>query len=124
MKRIKEKSEFAKNLIAIRKIKGLSQRDLAKLSHLSNRVIAYYESNSSIPSYNILKKLAKALNVSICVLIDPDYSDKEIIKLNTRTIKKIKLLEQLSPTNQRKVLDYIKALLVQEERIFEKPEGK
>jgi transcriptional regulator with XRE-family HTH domain len=114
MKNISNKSIFAKNLIAIRKAKGLSQRDLAKLSNISNRVIAYYENKSSIPSYEILVKIAKALNVSICSLIDPEYSDKNILGLNTRTIKKIKLLDQLSPENQRKVTDYIKALLAQE----------
>ena len=108
------KSIFAKNLIAIRKAKGLSQRDLAKLSNISNRVIAYYETKASIPSYEILVKIAKALETSICSLIDPEYSDKNILGLNTRTIKKIKLLDQLSPGNQRKVTDYIKALLAQE----------
>jgi transcriptional regulator with XRE-family HTH domain len=114
MEDIINKSIFAKNLIAIRKAKGLSQRDLAKLSNISNRVIAYYETKSSIPSYEILVKIAKALNTSICSLIDPEYSDKNILGLNTRTIKKIKLLDQLSPENQRKVTDYIKALLAQE----------
>lgn len=108
------KSIFAKNLIAIRKAKGLSQRDLAKLSNISNRVIAYYETKSSIPSYDILVKIAKALKTSICSLIDPEYSNKNILELDTRTIKKVKLLYQLSPVNQRKVTDYIKALLAQE----------
>jgi hypothetical protein len=71
MEKDNEKSEFAKNLIAIRKAKGLSQ-------------------------------------------IDPESSDKEILKLSTRAIKKIKLIEQLSPENQRKALDFIKALIDQE----------
>jgi len=114
MEDIINKSIFAKNLIAIRKAKGLSQRDLAKLSNISNRVIAYYETKLSIPSYEILVKIAKALNTSICSLIDPEYSDKNILGLNTRTIKKVKLLDQLLPENQRKVTDYIKALLAQE----------
>ena len=120
MENSSNKSVFAKNLIAIRKAKGLSQRDLAKLSNLSNRVIAYYETRSSIPSYKILAKIAKALDTSICSLIDPEYSDKNILGLNMRTIKKIKLLDQLSPASQRKVLDYIKALLAQEKLIKKK----
>lgn len=103
--------KFSENLIAIRKIKGLSQRDLAKLTGISNRVIAYYELNSSIPDLDKLEKLAKALNVSIADLVDPDHSDKKILSLNTRSIKKIQLLEQLPREDQKKVIDYIKDLI-------------
>ena len=106
-----ERTDFAKNLIAIRKSKGLSQRDLAKLTGISNRMIAYYETNSVIPPIDKLGKLSKALEVSISELLDNNLSEKEIIKLNTRSLKKIKLLEQLPPEDQRKVLDYIKDLL-------------
>ena len=106
-----EKSFFAKNLISIRKTKGISQRDLAKKTGISTRMIAYYEGKSSIPSIEILKKLANALNVTVAELVDPEHKIQEIQNLNTRTIKKIQLLEQLPPEDQRKVLDYIKDLL-------------
>jgi transcriptional regulator with XRE-family HTH domain len=106
-----ERSNFANNLIAIRKIKGLSQRDLAKITGISNRMIAHYEIYSEIPSFEKLKKIADALEVSVAELIDPNYSDKQIIKFNTRTIKKIELLEQLPAEDQKKVLDYIKTLI-------------
>ena len=113
MNKNENRSSFAKNLIALRKLKGLSQRDLAKLTGLSNRVIAYYETNSSVPSIDKLEKVANALKISIAELIDPHYSDKSFLKLNTRTLKKIKLLEQLSLKDQKKVLDYIQALIDQ-----------
>ena len=108
---MKNKTNFAKNLIATRKTKGFSQRDLAKLSGISNRMIGYYETYSVIPPIEKLEKLSKALDVSISELIDNKLSDKNIIDLDTRTIKKIKLLSQLPPEDQRKVLDYIKDLI-------------
>lgn len=110
-----KKSIFARNLIAIRKAKGISQRDLANLSGISSRVIAYYETNSSIPSIDKLEKLATVLDVSMSDLIDPKKSDKETLKLNTRTIKKIQLLEKLTTEDQKKVMDYIKLLLKNKE---------
>lgn len=111
----KKRSAFAKNLIAIRKAKGLSQRDLAKISGISHRMLAYYETNTIIPPIDKLVKLSMALDVSISTLLDQEKSDKKLLSLNTRTIKKIMLLEQLSLANQRKVLDYIKALIAQEQ---------
>lgn len=119
---LEKKSTFAKNLIAIRKAKGVSQRDLAKLSGISNRMIAYYETHSVIPPIDKLEKLALVLDVSLASLLDKTASNKDILNLNTRTLKKIKLLEQLSPENQRKVLDYIQVLLDQER--LQKQKGK
>lgn len=114
--KIKNRSEFAKNLITIRKAKGLSQRDLARLTGISGRMIAYYETRSEIPSMEKLEKIAEVLKVSIADLIDKKATDKENLKLNTRTLKKVKILEKLSPENQRKVMDYINALLAQEKQ--------
>jgi transcriptional regulator with XRE-family HTH domain len=114
---LKEKSIFSKNLISARKQKGISQRDLSKLSGISNRVIAYYETHSTIPPMEKLKKIAEALNVPIAKLIDPTLSDKKILQLNTRTLKKVKLLEQLSQKDQQKVLEYIKDLLAKNKNL-------
>ena len=111
MSRITQRSDFANNLIAIRKEKGFSQRDLANETGISGRMIAYYETHSDMPSIDKLKKIANALNVSVAQLIDTSLSDKNMLSLNTRTLKKIKLLEQLPVKDQQKVLIYIKDLI-------------
>ncbi len=111
MTKTEERSEFAKNLIAIRKEKGFSQRDLAKASGISNRMIAYYETHADIPPTDKLKKIADVLEISVAQLIDTKLSDKNTLSLNTRTLKKIKLLEQLPAEDQRKVMTYIKDLI-------------
>jgi transcriptional regulator with XRE-family HTH domain len=110
------KPAFAKNLITLRKAKGMSQRDLAHASGISNRMIAYYENHSVIPPIAKLEKLAHSLKVSLGELIDKNLAKSDVSSLNTRTLKKVKLLEQLPPAEQRKVLDYINALIAQQSK--------
>lgn len=106
-----EKSYFAKNLIALRKAKGVSQRDLSKKTGISTRMIAYYEGRSSIPNISILRKLAEALDGTVSELVEPNESEKKNGNLNTRTIKKVKIIEQLPPEDQRKVIEFASALI-------------
>lgn len=110
---MKDKSTFGANLSALRKAKGLSQRDLAKATGISQRMIVYYENRATIPPIEKINKLATALQLTVADLLDSSVSNKELLSLNTRTLKKVKLLEQLPATEQRKVLDYINALIAQ-----------
>ncbi len=57
------RSEFAQNLIAIRRRKGVTQIELGKRTGLSQRMISFYETESDGPSTAILKKFALALGV-------------------------------------------------------------
>lgn len=107
------RSDFARNLIALRKERGYSQRDLAAKSGISHRMLAYYETHSVIPPIQKLEALAKALDSPVVRLLDRTLTDKDMVRLNTRTMKKVKLMEQLPPEDQRKVLEYIQALLAQ-----------
>jgi DNA-binding XRE family transcriptional regulator len=52
----------------IRKSKGLSQYDLAQLAGIGYTAISNFENHRRIPSNEIRRKLAKALNVSEDVL--------------------------------------------------------
>jgi transcriptional regulator with XRE-family HTH domain len=110
---MKDKSTFGAHLSALRKAKGLSQRDLAKTTGISQRMIVYYENHATIPPLEKINKLAAALKLTVADLLDSSVSNKELLSLNTRTLKKVKLLEQLPPAEQRKVLDYINALIAQ-----------
>lgn len=105
-----DRAPFSRNLIAWRKKKGLSQRDLAQSSGISYRMVAYYETHSVIPPADKLDQLALALNVTVAELLNPDLDTASIVQLNTRSLKKLQLLEQLTPEDQRKVMEYIKAL--------------
>lgn len=106
------KSPFSVNLMAHRKKKGLSQRDLAAKTGISQRMISYYEAHVMVvPPMDKLKKIAEVLGVAIAELIDPNLIPKAAADLNTRTLKKVQLIEQLPPADQRKVMSYALDLL-------------
>lgn len=52
-------------LLALRKAAGLSQADLADLTGLSSKTIAYWETSATPPRSDVLPQLAKALGVSV-----------------------------------------------------------
>lgn len=55
---------FPNNLKAIRKSKGLTQKQLSDLSGVSRVAIARYETNQQTPQKAAIEKLARALGVS------------------------------------------------------------
>lgn len=62
---------FADKLITIRKSRGLSQQDLCRLSGLSRRALAYYESGERLPSHrSTIDALSRALRVDSTELMD------------------------------------------------------
>lgn len=66
----KQEYSLAKNLKRLREKKGLSQDRLAKLADVANNTIIKIEQGENInPTLDTLKKVAKALEVSIDDLI-------------------------------------------------------
>lgn len=55
-------------LVALRKEKGLTQRELAKASNLTQPAIARLESKSAIPQLDTLLKVADALGCSLALV--------------------------------------------------------
>jgi len=63
-------SNIAKNLRKLREAKGLSQERLARLADVANNTIVKIEAGKNKnPTLNTLKKIAKALGVSVDELI-------------------------------------------------------
>ena len=62
----KQEYPFSKNLKKLRQAKGLSQDRLAKLADVTNNTIIKIEQGENItPTLATLKKIAKALGVSL-----------------------------------------------------------
>lgn len=70
------RSEFAKNLIAIREKKGISQVELAEKMGITQRVVSFYEGKSEGPSPELLRRFALALSIDA----------KELIGLNKTAV--------------------------------------
>ena len=62
---------LSKNIMRLRKQKGLSQEKLARLSDVANNTIIKMESGENDnPTLETLRKVAKALDVSVDELIN------------------------------------------------------
>jgi transcriptional regulator with XRE-family HTH domain len=88
---------FGMLLANIRKKAGYSQYTLADETGISQRMIAYYESQGGRPPADVLLKLADALGVTIDELLGRNKSnDKNVKPQNLRLLKKLMQVEKLS----------------------------
>lgn len=101
---------FGKRLATIRKARGLSQRDLAKLVGISNRMIAYYEAQTERPPAAKLDTLAKTLKVSTDELLGVKPTKNLIMPENSRLWKRLKVVDSLPPKAQKQVIEYAEML--------------
>jgi transcriptional regulator with XRE-family HTH domain len=60
---------FSKRLKEVREVRGLSQAELAKKTRLQATAISHFETGARAPSFDNLRRLADALNVSTDYLI-------------------------------------------------------
>ncbi len=107
-------------MIYYRKIRGMSQKDLALKTGISPRMITYYEKHISHPSLEKINIIAKALDIDPKLLLE----DNEIIfetnkndlpfdftKVNTKTLKQISKILLLNKRNRIIIYNMIDALL-------------
>jgi len=110
-----KKAVFNKNLVRLRKERGLTQQKLAELSGISQRMIAYYESEEAVnPPMETIGALAKALNIKFEDLVgsnEPSEIQKEFLKIDSRTLSKIKMILSL-PKNERHTIYNIAEALI------------
>ncbi len=78
--RDKAGQNIAKNLVALRVRKGLSQSTLAKISGSTRASIALLESGSGNPTLEILLKISQGLKISIDELISSPKAECKHIK--------------------------------------------
>ena len=70
-------NDFGNFLYSLRKGKGMTQQELADLSHVSVKHIAGIEKGVKNPSFEILRALASVLEISLDTLIDPKMEQDE-----------------------------------------------
>jgi len=76
---------FGQKLKEARKNKGLSQEQLGKIIDIDKRIISRYETDKTIRSIDVTRKIAIAPEISLDYLTELDYSlyinDPEMTKL-------------------------------------------
>jgi transcriptional regulator with XRE-family HTH domain len=94
-------STFKKNLVALRKKRGLSQRELARKMDATQRIVAYYEKEAANIPLTKLQDLAHALDVTVVELLDQRLEKANgVAELDVRIIRKIKQIEGLPRRSQ------------------------
>jgi transcriptional regulator with XRE-family HTH domain len=102
---------FSKNLIRLRKLKGLSQRDLAKKIGTSQRMVNYYENEPHTINIDKLKLLAETLHANISDFFNENKEQQFLDDLDVRWVKKIKELKKLSEPDRKEINKHINSLL-------------
>ncbi|MBD3240887.1 MAG: helix-turn-helix domain-containing protein [Chitinivibrionales bacterium] len=105
------RSPFGERLYKTRKARGISQTELGKRVGLSQRMVSHYEGDPPEgPPLSTLTRIAGALNVTVSYLLGE--STLKIIKndISPNLRDHVKTLEQLSPKDRKKVLEYAELL--------------
>jgi transcriptional regulator with XRE-family HTH domain len=78
-------NSFGQRLTQARKRKALSQEQLGEMTDTDKRIISRYETDKTLPSIDVAKKMANALEVSLDYLTGLEYSlfinDTEMTRL-------------------------------------------
>lgn len=76
--------DVGERLQAIRKLKGLSQRELAKRAGVTNSTISMIEKNSVSPSISSLRKVLSGIPMSMVEFFRSSWSRKARLRSSTR----------------------------------------
>lgn len=112
----KTDSEFGDRLRQLRKARGFTQTELGEAVGTSHRMIVYYEIQGGNPPADVVKKLARALDVSADELLGLRKLPKKKREApsNVRLTRKLRRVEELPAADRRSVLRFIDALLEKE----------
>lgn len=102
---------FGQRLAALRRARGLTQTDLGEKVGISQRMVAYYEVQNGNPPATLLTRLARALQVTTDELIGQDPRPIRGNPRNLRLWRKLSRVEQLSPEEQKAVVQIIDTML-------------
>lgn len=100
---------FGKRLRECRKIKGLSQNELAGQLHTNHSVIGKYERDDVKPSIDVVKRLAEVLNTTIAYLLGEAETD-ELFR-DPDMLRRLKEINALPEEDKRHILFNLDAVL-------------
>ena len=113
-----ENTIFMRNLKYLRKLKGISQTELANKCGLTKRMISYYETHAVNPPLDKINALANALEVSVSDLLDEmiEQKDTQIAQIDPRIVRKILEIKELPRRTQEKIWDYVDFMIEQNKK--------
>ncbi len=104
---IDTKKSFGERMARLRYVGGYSQRDLARETGVSHRMIAYYEKQAEYPPTHVLPILAKALGVSVDQLLGLEKIKTNGKNKDMRLWRRFNQVEKLEAKEKRQVLQLL-----------------
>lgn len=114
------KNSFGESLKLARDRAGLTQKEVAELTNLSQSQLSRYESDETSPTADIIKDFALLYNVSTDFLFGlqknflGDEPRKGIIAMETDVQLCVKQFTKLSTENRARTLGYMDGLVVKD----------
>lgn len=109
-------SGFAENLKKCRTNKGISQDELAKKIGIHPVQFSRYERGQSVPSIEVVQKIASVLEISIDILVLGDENTKAKTSLKDRELLSMfSKVQELNNDDQDCVKKLLKAFLFQKD---------
>jgi transcriptional regulator with XRE-family HTH domain len=108
---------FGARLAALRQSRGLTQTELGEAAGVSQRVIAYYETESTQPPGALLVDFARALRCTTDELLGVKPTADPLAPKTARLLKRLQRIAELPPADQRAVLKLVDAMLETRRRV-------
>lgn len=100
-------TKIGERITLLRKKKNWSQTDLSKAIEASREAIGKYERNEAVPSVEVAKRIADALEVSLDYLVD----DKAAITFDKKTVKRLQDIDKLEEEDKNHIFYMIDNLI-------------
>jgi len=102
---------FGTRLANIRKDRGFSQRQLAELTGISARMIAYYEVQAKYPPTHLIVPLSKILHVTADELLGIENFKNSVDPEHKSLWRKLQKIATLPKNDQKALMHYLNALV-------------
>jgi transcriptional regulator with XRE-family HTH domain len=102
---------FGQRLARFRQARGLTQAELGESIGLSQRMVAYYESQSRRPPAHVLPEVGRVLRLSLDELLGLRPAEPEPAPRSARLRRKLREIERLPPADRKAILKVLDAYL-------------
>jgi transcriptional regulator with XRE-family HTH domain len=108
-----DRAAFGDRLKQIRKSQGLTQTELGARMGISQRLVAYYESEGGSPSPELVVRFAEALEVNPDALLGTQKKKRPAAESpeNVRVWKRFRRIQELPESDRKTVLRMIDAFV-------------
>lgn len=100
---------LGEKILVLRKQKGWSQQELAKMLGTSGPIVGRYERDEMTPSVEVAKKLSRIFGVTLDYLVD-ETGDVEEFK-DKAMLKRWGEIERLEPKDKERIVSVVDSLL-------------